>query len=84
MFRVLILCAAALAIAACATPTPTPTPPSASNATAQKAPCAPEPTRLPQKECGPGSTYDQTQISQTGQPEAGAAVHMLDPRIYSH
>ena len=79
MFRAFIACAA-LAIAACATTTP----PSASNATVQKAPCAPEPTRLPQKECGPGSTYDQTQVSQTGQPEAGAAVRMLDPRIYSH
>lgn len=81
MFRVLIACAA-LAVAACATTTP----PSTSNATAQKAPqkapCAPEATRLPQTECGPGSTYDQTQISQTGQPEAGAAVQMLDPRIY--
>jgi hypothetical protein len=79
MFRAFIACAA-LAIAACATPTP----PSASNATAQKAPCAPEATRLPQKGCGPGSTYNQTEVSQTGQPEAGAAVHMLDPRIYSH
>ena len=80
MFRAFIACAA-LAIAACAT---THRRLSASNATAQKAPCAPEATRLPQKECGPGSTYDQTDVSQTGQPEAGAAVQMLDPRIYSH
>jgi hypothetical protein len=81
MFRALILCAAALAIAACATPTPTP--PSASNATAQKTPCVPEATRLPQKTCGPGSIYDQKDLSSTGQPTPGPALNMLDPRMNS-
>jgi hypothetical protein len=83
MFRVLILCTAALAIAACATPTPTPTPPSASNATAQKTPCVPEATRLPQTNCGPGSVYDQKDLNSTGQPTPGPALNMLDPRITS-
>ena len=81
MFRALIACAA-LAIAACATTAPPA--PVASNATAQKPPCAPQATRLPQKECGPGSTYDQKDISATGQPQAGAALKMLDPRIITH
>ena len=82
MFRVLIPCAAALAIAACATPTPTP--PSASNATAQKTPCVPEATRLPQTNCGPGSVYDQKDLNSTGQPTPGPALNMLDPRMNSH
>jgi hypothetical protein len=81
MFRALVTCTA-LAIAACATTAPPA--PVASNATAQKRPCAPEATRLPQKECGPGSTYDQKDVSSTGQTSAGSAVDMLDPRIYSH
>ena len=81
MFRAFIACAA-LAIAACAS---TPPPASlASNATAQKPPCAPEATRLPQKECGPGSVYDQKDISSTGQTEPAPALKMLDPRVYSH
>ncbi len=71
MFRALIACVA-LAIAACAS-----TPPSAalaSNVAAQQPPCAPEATRLPQKGCGPGSTYDQTDISMTGKTDAAAAL----------
>jgi hypothetical protein len=82
MFRAVILCAAALAIGACAT-TPTPSPPSASNATAQKTPCVPEATRLPQTNCGPGSIYDQKDLSSTGQPTPGPALNMLDPRMNS-
>jgi hypothetical protein len=81
MFRALIACAA-LVIAACAT-TPAPAP-VASNATAQKPPCTPEATRLPQKDCGPGSTYNQTDISATGQPEPAPALKMLDPRVNTH
>ncbi len=85
MFRVLMACAA-LAIAACATTAqPTPT---ASNATAQKPPCLPgtvEATRLPQKGCGPGSTYEQKDINATGQQsEPAAALKTLDPRITAH
>ena len=86
MFRVLMACAA-LAIAACATTAqPTPT---ASNATAQTPPpCLPgtvEATRLPQKGCGPGSTYEQKDINATGQQaEPAAALKTLDPRITAH
>jgi len=81
MFRALIACAA-LALAACAsTSAPAPV---ASNATPQKPPCAPQATRLPQKECGPGSVYDQKDVSSTGQTQAADAVKMLDPRISSH
>jgi hypothetical protein len=84
MFRALIACAA-LAIAACAsTPPPAPL---ASNAMAQKPPCTPgtvEATRLPQKDCGPGSTYDQKDINATGQPEPASALKMLDPRVNTH
>ena len=82
MFRTIIFCAV-LAIAACAT-TPPPPAPVASNATPQKLPCAPEATRLPQTECGPGSVYDKKDVDSTGQTQAAAAVKMLDPRIYSH
>ncbi len=81
MFRALIACAA-LAIAACAS-TP-PAAPVASNATAQKPSCTPgtpQATRLPQKECGPGSAYDQKDINATGQPDPAAALKMLDPRV---
>jgi hypothetical protein len=85
MFRILMACAA-LAIAACATTAqPTPT---ASKAVAQKPPCIPgtvEATRLPQTACGPGSTYDQKDISATGQKsEPAAALKTLDPRIIAH
>jgi hypothetical protein len=80
MFRALIICAV-LGVAACAT-TPAPAP-VASNATAQKPPCAPQATRLPQKECGPGSVYDHKDISSTGQTEPGPALNMLDPRMNS-
>jgi hypothetical protein len=80
MFRALIVCAA-LAIAACASTSPPAA--VASNATAQKPPCAPEATRLPQKGCGPGSVYNQKDISATGQPDPGAALNILDPRIHS-
>ena len=80
MFRLTLACAS-LAIAACAaTSPPTPTPTSAANQT-QKFPCAPEATRLPQKNCGPGQTYDLQDVNKTGQPEASSALRMLDPAI---
>ena len=84
MFRALMICAA-LALAACTTTAP-PTP-AANNTTAQKAPCLPgtvEATRLPQTGCGTGSTYEQKDISATGQPEPAAALKTLDPRISTH
>ena len=81
MFRAFTACAV-LVIAACTT-TASPAP-AAHNATAQKPPCTPEATRLPQKDCGPGSTYDHKDVETTGQSQAGDAVKMLDPRINSH
>jgi hypothetical protein len=81
MLRVILVAAIAV-LAGCATAPKTP--PAASSAAtqpSQRAPCAPEATRIPDKNCGPGRTWDQDALKSTGQAEAGAAVGMLDPSV---
>jgi len=85
MLRVILIGAAAV-LAGCAA-TPPSAPPTASTAAAQKSqlpPCAPEASRIPSKDCGPGRTYDQKDVSSTGQVETGAALNMLDPSLHAH
>jgi hypothetical protein len=76
-----ILVGAIAVLAGCATAPKTA--PTASSAVAQpsRPPCAPEATRIPDKTCGPGRTWDQDDLKSTGQAESGAALRMLDPSV---
>jgi hypothetical protein len=82
-----ILFGAVVVLAGCAA-TPAGAPPTASSAAApqsQLPPCAPQASRIPTKDCGPGRTWDQKDLSSTGRgADAGAALNMLDPSLHVH
>jgi hypothetical protein len=82
MLRVILIGAVAV-LASCAT-APATSPPTAQAQEAQRPPCAPEATRIPSKDCGPGRTYDDQAVKSTGRPETGNALQMLDPSVTVH
>jgi hypothetical protein len=86
MFRnlLLITCAGLLVDACASAPTMTPAQPTTARLGCTQA----TGSNLPpdsQKPCpGPGSTYNQDDLSRTGQTQTGAALRMLDPSLTVH
>jgi len=86
--ELLLLTAMGLALGAC-TAGPRPIARQAdvdSQAMVNTANCAGSASRLPgPANCRyPGTSYSTEELQRTGQPEAGAALKMLDPRIMGH
>jgi hypothetical protein len=85
MLRLILIGGVVAVLAGCAT-----APQSASTAggavapQSQLPPCTPDATRIPDKNCGPGRTWDQNAIKSTGQSQPGAALNMLDPALVGH
>jgi hypothetical protein len=69
-----------LAMAGCATTSTSKAPNTAANTV--KPPCV-SATRLPQPNCGPGTSYSQQDLNSTGQQDnnLGTSLRMLDPAI---